>query len=174
MKNYIQLTICLSVLISIFTACEKDLPTQANYSHYEFISPDANGGNWSPVLLSGPEQITIDIPASTSSDIYQAELDELMTKVCAVLVVQRAGFGALTRLPELACAGIPVVTTQHATYAINTTPGVQVVDDHWSCWMEQLTQLQRTTPVVTEDAYRAWQAAQPQPLPMLIRARMPQ
>lgn len=80
MKNDIQLTICLGALIILFTACEKDLPTHANYSHYEFTSPDANGGNWSPVLLSDPEQIIVDTPESTSSDAYQAELDELRSQ----------------------------------------------------------------------------------------------
>ena len=42
----------------------------------------------------------------------------------AAILPQREGFGALTRSPELAAAGIPVVTSEHASLAAGQVPGV--------------------------------------------------
>jgi hypothetical protein len=56
----------------------------------------------------------------------------------AAILPQREGFGALTRLPELAAAGIPVVTSEHASLVAGQVPGVRVVDDDWQSWLSAI------------------------------------
>lgn len=101
--------------------------------------------------------------------LAQAELDELLVQVNGVLVVQHIGFGALTRLPEMACAGIPVISSRHPTYAIDPTPGLFPVEHSWSCWSEKMRELSHEQPIVMPDAYMAWEARQPQPLTTIVK-----
>src|SRR5690349_19999820 len=56
--------------------------------------------------------------------LAQSELDVLLARAAAGVIPQRLGFVALTRLPELACAGVPVIRFSHPTYALNPTPGL--------------------------------------------------
>jgi hypothetical protein len=63
------------------------------------------------------------------------ELEDLLVQADAAILPQREGFGALTRLPELTAAGIPVVTSEHASLATGQVAGVQVVDDEWESWL---------------------------------------
>jgi glycosyltransferase involved in cell wall biosynthesis len=58
--------------------------------------------------------------------LEQAELDELLRRAQAALIPQRRGFGALTRLPEFACAGIPVIVSRHPTAALDLPPGARI------------------------------------------------
>jgi glycosyltransferase involved in cell wall biosynthesis len=77
------------------------------------------------------------------------ELEELLVNADAAILPQREGFGALTRLPELAAAGIPVVTSEHAALAAGHVAGVQVVDDEWESW---LAAIERVRSVESVDA----------------------
>lgn len=72
------LTLCIG-LCALFLAssCEKDIPTQADYTDYVFSKPDENGGSWKPILLTGPEQIAVGAPEDVSSNGYQDELAAL-------------------------------------------------------------------------------------------------
>jgi glycosyltransferase involved in cell wall biosynthesis len=101
--------------------------------------------------------------------LEQPDLDRLLIQVKGVLAPQRRGFGALTRLPELACAGLPVITSRHTTYAINPTPGLYVATDDWRSWRERMTQLNQDSPHVSTADYDAWEEQQPRPLGALIR-----
>jgi glycosyltransferase involved in cell wall biosynthesis len=96
--------------------------------------------------------------------VPQAELDNLLARAVAAVIPQRQGFGALTRLPELACAGVPVITFCHPSYAINPPPGLRTVAPDW----EELCAAVRDSlagPVVVDArAYETWEADQPRPL----------
>jgi len=96
--------------------------------------------------------------------VAQEELDALMLEAAAVLVPQRMGFGALTRLPELACAGIPVIAAQHPTFAIDPTPGLYVVASNWDDWCSALSDLRQRRVHISDDEYAAWEERQPKPL----------
>lgn len=76
--------------------------------------------------------------------IEQDELDDLLSRVQGVLIPQFYGFGAVTRLSELAFAGIPVIVAQHAMMAVDPIPGVVVVEDEWRGWYEAIHQLSKT------------------------------
>lgn len=67
--------VCLSVTYLI--SCQKDLPIQLDYEAYLYSQLDENGGSWTPVLLSEPEQISIPVPEATGSANLEDELAEL-------------------------------------------------------------------------------------------------
>lgn len=72
----------LAILVSttlLIGACERDLPTMAEFSAYEYSGLDPNGGNWTPVLLTAGADIAIEAPVAVTSATYLAELAELKT-----------------------------------------------------------------------------------------------
>lgn len=73
--------------------------------------------------------------------VEQEELDDLLSRVCGVLIPQFYGFGALTRLPELAMAGIPAIVSEHPLMAIDPLPGIIAVDKSWDAWYQAIQQL---------------------------------
>lgn len=92
--------------------------------------------------------------------LAQEQLDQLLTRVDAVLVPQRVGFGAVTRLAELSCTGVPAIVSRHATYAIDMTPGIHVVDDSWDAWCSGMHHVMRREERFSKDEYVAWERAQ--------------
>jgi hypothetical protein len=101
--------------------------------------------------------------------LEQEDLDQLLVRAKAVLAPQRFGFGALTRLPELSCAGIPVVVSRHATYAIDPTPGLEIVNDDWDAWYAKMEQLAKNNVYLSEDDYYAWEQGQPRTLEAVVK-----
>jgi hypothetical protein len=101
--------------------------------------------------------------------VEQAELDDLMVRATAALVPQQLGFGALTRIAELACAGIPALVSPHATMALDLPPGVVALpEDSWEEWRRAMTAMMDQPPVVAEREYTAWEARQPNPLRAVV------
>jgi hypothetical protein len=103
----------------------------------------------------------------------QAELDTLLARVAAVILPQQLGFGALTRLPELSCAGIPALVSAHAANALELPPGVLPVDDEWAAWQAALGQAMACLPGSSQADYLAWEARQAQPLAAAIKRLAP-
>lgn len=65
---------------------------------------------------------------------FHGELSEeamagLMVRCQAGIVFQQVGTGALTRIPELLCAGVPVLANPHAARSFHGTAGVHVFHD---------------------------------------------
>ena len=97
--------------------------------------------------------------------VDQNELNDLMTRAQAVLIPHRLGFGALTRLPELSCAGVPVISSRHPIYALDPPPGIEWVDD-WPEWIPAMNRafdagFPAETPLLD---YEQWEARQESPL----------
>jgi hypothetical protein len=90
----------------------------------------------------------------------QAELDELLVSAEAVLIPQTMGLGAVTRLPELACAGIPMITSLHPTYAITVPPGVVAVQNDWPAWCRAMEVVCSDPTRSDWDDYLAWEVGQ--------------
>ena len=97
-------------------------------------------------------------------------LDALLARVAAVVVPQHQGFGALTRLPELACAGVPVLVSRSATFTQDPPPGATIVDDGWDAWCAAMESVSRAGRVVAAADYESWEAGQPRPLPGVLKA----
>ena len=94
----------------------------------------------------------------------------MLARVTAVVGPQHQGFGALTRVPELSCAGVPVLVSRSATYAQDPPPGAVAVDDGWDAWCAAMESISRAGQVVAAGDYEAWEAAQARPLPGVLKA----
>ena len=57
-------------------------------------------------------------------DLTDAELDELLTTTKGCIVYQENASGALTKIPELLLAGVPVVLNSHAARSHHNLPGI--------------------------------------------------
>lgn len=78
MKKLVKHIMVIACLVLTVSSCEEhEMPRFTNYSDYNFASLDSEGGSWTPVLLSSPDQISIEIPADVNSTSYQEELAEL-------------------------------------------------------------------------------------------------
>lgn len=100
--------------------------------------------------------------------IEQSLLDDLMVQVNGMLVPHWRGFGALTKIPEIACAGIPLVVAQHPSLAVDLPPHAVVADKKWSSWLNAIREIMAGT-TFDPASYDAWQKNQPQTLIDLCR-----
>lgn len=62
-------------------------------------------------------------------ELAPARINELMRRCKGAIVHQKSGVGALTRIPELLCAGIPVLASPHAARSAQHLPGVHLFHD---------------------------------------------
>ena len=92
--------------------------------------------------------------------IEQTELDNLLVKAKAIIAPHFFGFGALTRITEFACAGIPVAISSHSAMAVNIPPGVTVVDDNWNEWYAAIEKLATEKIENNENDYQVWEKQQ--------------
>lgn len=104
--------------------------------------------------------------------VKQEELDWLMQHAQAVLVPQRSGFGALTRLSELSCAGIPVIVSEHATLGMDVPPGVISTPDNWDDWMVRIIDILQGKYKPDIRSYEEWESRQVRPLGKIVRNYM--
>src|SRR5690606_38599334 len=93
------LVVCLSMMFVI--SCDRDLPVNLRYTHYDFSSLDPNGGSWSTVLLDAPDQIAIPEPADVNSAEYQAELADLKDAMTGLSSQQRSAVAYWTNNPAI-------------------------------------------------------------------------
>jgi len=101
--------------------------------------------------------------------LEQDVLEDYLEKARAILIPQLSGFGAVTRIPEMACAGIPMIVSRHAMNAMPEPPGCFIVGNDWSEWVEMIQYLKehRVTRSLTE--YKTWEAEQPKPLIEIVK-----
>jgi hypothetical protein len=105
--------------------------------------------------------------------VSDAELAELLVCAGTALVPQRMGFGALTRIPELSCAGVPSLVFPHAGRAIDLPPGARVLkDDAWSTLVEGMCDAMDTQSTIEPEEYCDWENRQERPLAMTLRRAM--
>ena len=103
--------------------------------------------------------------------LKQDDLDALLCKVRGVSIPQLLGFGALTRLPEMSCAGIPTLVSTHPTYAVDNPPGIYPVSDDWKDWCKNLSEFSHNHDLTpTQEQYENWVERQPRPLEAILRA----
>jgi len=71
-------------------------------------------------LLSYMDDSCIEVRGEVTDD----ELDEIMTETKGCIVYQENGSGALTKIPELLIAGVPVIINSHAARSHHNLPGI--------------------------------------------------
>lgn len=100
----------------------------------------------------------------------QAELDELIVSVEAVLLPQFQGFGALTRLAEMSCAGVPGLTSSHPAFAVDLPPGIDVVEGSWQAWTNKMQEVHDGAIATAThiDLYLGWERKQPRSLDIAL------
>ena len=67
----------LALVTIILASCEKDTPRYLPYEDYAYSELNADGGDWVPVLQESGSAIEIMAPASSDSQEYQNELQEV-------------------------------------------------------------------------------------------------
>jgi hypothetical protein len=81
MKNYLYklYTICLLLSLTIFTiSCNDDIEERnEQYPQLNPANTDANAGTWTPLLLTSPNEFSIDAPLATTTPAYFRELNEI-------------------------------------------------------------------------------------------------
>jgi hypothetical protein len=97
-------------------------------------------------------------------------LQDLLARVTGIVVPPHQGFGALTRMPELSCAGVPAIVSRTATFAQDPPPGAVIVDDTWDAWCAGMESMGDAAAVVPAGEYEAWEGGQPRPLPGVLKA----
>jgi hypothetical protein len=119
------------------------------------------------LVLAGMDTDKLDLRGTAGIEalgwVSQPALDRLLVAARAVVVPQFNGFGAVTRLVELSCAGVPALVSTHPTRASDVPPGVHVLGESWPEWQALLRDLARA-PRQSDWDYQAWEATQPQPL----------
>jgi hypothetical protein len=98
----------------------------------------------------------------------QPELDALVARAQAVVMPHLLGLGAPTRVSEMACAGVPILLSRHATYGIEPPPGTRVLDDDWPIWSQAMLEAVAGLPGLERSRYENWERAQPNPLKRLL------
>jgi hypothetical protein len=114
---------------------------------------------------------SLDLPGlEFKGQLAQDELDSLLISAQCVLIPQFWGLGTLTRLSELACAGIPVMVSQHPTFASDMPPQIEIVGNTWNEWFSAIKNMNNrpSSTVSNFDDYRAWEKKQPQTLSDLL------
>ncbi|MBK8048546.1 MAG: hypothetical protein IPK16_16370 [Anaerolineales bacterium] len=108
--------------------------------------------------------------------VDQAELMTLLSRTCGVILPQLIGFGGLTRLAELSCAGVPTLVSSHAARAVDPLPpGVIPVEDTWPAWRAGIEQLLvgPHSDLQQAGAYAAWAQQQANPWPAVLNTLAP-
>ncbi|MCZ7551703.1 MAG: glycosyltransferase [Anaerolineales bacterium] len=115
-------------------------------------------------LIRQPEQI----PGITVKGwVENIELSELLLRANSVLVPQATGFGALTKITDMACAGLTILTSTHPTYAIEIPPSSITIENDWNHWTRKINELS-LIPSQESTSYDEWYESHPRNLIPLI------
>lgn len=96
MKKIYYIFIAIAWCIS---SCTMDLPTELEYSSYQFASIDPDGGSWKPILIQSGASIYIPPPSNTSSPEYLAELEMVKKQISSMNSEQRKLINQWTNNP---------------------------------------------------------------------------
>jgi hypothetical protein len=67
----------LFILVVFINACDKDQPTQEDFNSYSFQQLDEAGGNWTPILLTNVQDISIPQPLDVNSTEYKNQIEQV-------------------------------------------------------------------------------------------------
>jgi hypothetical protein len=79
MKTKIALIIVFAASSVLYYSCSKEvIPISSNFTVLDPAQPDTAAGNWKPILLSTPNEFSIDAPSPVSTSDYLAEINEII------------------------------------------------------------------------------------------------
>jgi hypothetical protein len=121
----------------------------------------------------GSEQLASDHPPIPNIEIRgwlsQEEFRTLLTLADGFLIPQQSGFGAATRIPEMVCAGIPLLISSHLAYAQNVSPSAAVLGDHWEEWCDEMVKVSSGKTDIPVNEFLEWENSQPNPIAMTLK-----
>lgn len=102
--------------------------------------------------------------------VEEKVLEDLMCTARAVLIPQLTGFGAVTRITEMACAGIPVLVSNHAVQSFDVPPDVISLPNQWEAWFDAMKSIKENDKKILPDleSYLTWEKLQANPLERLL------
>ncbi len=78
MRLSIVPTLILLFFVTLFSSCKKEVVSRnLEFEALNPAQPDTTARLWKPILLSAPDEFTIDAPGSTTSSDYVAEINEI-------------------------------------------------------------------------------------------------
>lgn len=81
MKNNIYIIIgkcCLSALLLLNVSCNDDIiESDEQYPQLNPVNQDQLAGTWKPILLTAPDEFSLDAPLAVTTAAYKAEINEI-------------------------------------------------------------------------------------------------
>lgn len=89
------------------------------------------------------------------------EFQTLLARAHFVLIPQICGFGCMTRVPDMHCAGIPVIASSIVANGTGELPGATYIKDTPEAWPSALSDAMTKPPIIFPDAeFVRWLQAQ--------------
>jgi hypothetical protein len=101
MRKYISFIIGVLFPAFLFTSCMEDLPTNYEFTGYQFADLNSNASQWKLIIHSSKEQVPIPVPSQVGSIELKRELDETKTKIDKASAEQQASVEFWTNNPLL-------------------------------------------------------------------------
>jgi hypothetical protein len=135
-------------------------PTAAGMRELLHLLGSLPGGRALPVDIAGfgTEALAPHLIGTSyrlHGSVNQELLADLLVQAKVLLAHQTAAAGALTRIPEMLCAGVPVVANPVAARSATELPGVHIYDS--TAGLEELIHLHFESPPVPEKPVHAEQ-----------------
>ena len=114
------------------------------------------------IVVTGFDPRLLDLSRYASAKVQflgrldTAAFDELLVRARAVLVPQVAGFGCLTRIPEMLAAGIPVLADDMTTSAAGAVPGAIYIAPGKDRWAEAIKAISGEPAVIPLSVIEPW------------------
>lgn len=114
------------------------------------------------IVVTGVEQSAARFDTAIPSGVHfagrvdDAEFTRLLESARAVLIPQVCGFGCMTRVTDMLCAGIPVVADSIVANAIGRPPGAEFVARGEGQWSRACEGLLKSEGEVPREEFAAW------------------
>lgn len=79
-KTHFLQAITFAIVIFVFAGCKKDIEGRTdNTPSLQPAQTDIEAGSWKPILLTGPAEFAVPVPAATNTPDYIAQINEIKT-----------------------------------------------------------------------------------------------
>ncbi|MEN9655556.1 MAG: hypothetical protein RL311_464, partial [Bacteroidota bacterium] len=90
MKNIVITLFTLVSLVSLFSCSNEIYDRSENYPTLTPVANDDLAGTWRPILLSAPDEFSLDAPVATSNAAFTREINEIKSYQEAITDEQKA------------------------------------------------------------------------------------
>ncbi len=90
MKNIVITLFALVSFVSLFSCSNEIYDRSENYTTLSPVANDDLAGTWRPILLSAPDEFSLDAPVATSNAAFTREINEIKSYQAAITDEQKA------------------------------------------------------------------------------------